>query len=322
MIMNEKLLLITQIHRSGGTFLSQLFDSHSQLYNHPGELEIWKPKPVWGQYKHLVQFYPNNKTWNECFDNLQQERLTQISTTKIFNKPGLNKFSQIQQFKITYSEEKHKQLFHEYFLTLNEITRASVVHIYLKSLFESWDQLQHYPRKYMNCFAANMWCDQISMIRFFQDFPSATVIFLLRRPDTWLKSVLPHRGFSSTDATAALFLLEVWWESLRNLYTYYEIFGSKIIPVIYEDLTDDTENIMKKLCIHLDLNYEPTLVQPTFLGQAIYPNSSFNIDRLGVISNKTRNSPEFTPEIQKWFSNGYMEEYYMARDIIRNKYYK
>ena len=36
--------LISQIQRSGGTLLSQLFDGHPEIYAHPDELKIGHPK--------------------------------------------------------------------------------------------------------------------------------------------------------------------------------------------------------------------------------------------------------------------------------------
>jgi hypothetical protein len=42
------LVLISQIQRSGGTLLSQLFDGHPQLHAHPHELKIGFPKKhIW-----------------------------------------------------------------------------------------------------------------------------------------------------------------------------------------------------------------------------------------------------------------------------------
>ena len=44
----EPLVLISQIQRSGGTLLSQLFDSHPQIHAHPNELYIGYPeKTTW-----------------------------------------------------------------------------------------------------------------------------------------------------------------------------------------------------------------------------------------------------------------------------------
>jgi len=42
------LILISQIQRSGGSLLSQLFDGHPEIYAHPDELKIGYPeKYIW-----------------------------------------------------------------------------------------------------------------------------------------------------------------------------------------------------------------------------------------------------------------------------------
>src|SRR5262249_16213380 len=46
----EPLVLVSQIHRSGGTLLSQLFDGHPEVHAHPHELTIGHPKSqIWPQ---------------------------------------------------------------------------------------------------------------------------------------------------------------------------------------------------------------------------------------------------------------------------------
>ena len=37
---NQNLIIISQIQRSGGTLLTQLFDNHSTLYSYPSELMV------------------------------------------------------------------------------------------------------------------------------------------------------------------------------------------------------------------------------------------------------------------------------------------
>ena len=41
---NEPVAWISQIQRSGGSLLSQLFDGHPQLHAHPHEIKIGYPK--------------------------------------------------------------------------------------------------------------------------------------------------------------------------------------------------------------------------------------------------------------------------------------
>src|SRR5207244_9486462 len=64
----EPLVLVSQIQRSGGTLLSQLFDGHPECHAHPHELTIGHPKSqIWpeldladpaGWYGILYEKYP------------------------------------------------------------------------------------------------------------------------------------------------------------------------------------------------------------------------------------------------------------------------
>jgi hypothetical protein len=164
-----------------------------------------------------------------------------------------------------------------------------------------------------------MWCDQLSVIRFFNDFPDARIIFSLRRPDTWLKSARVHRGAETNDITAMEYLLQYWADSVRNLYEFNSIYGNKIIPIVYEDLTANPEFIMKKLCTHIDIDYDPCLLTPTFCGEPIYSNSSFDIDKKGIIQ-KSADIVKFTPEIDQLLEP-HLVEYVQTRKIIQDKFY-
>ena len=316
----EKLILITQPHRSGGTLLGQLFDSHPQIYAHPAELQVWKPKQYWGEIAPFTQFNPVDKTWDQCFQELEQEYLTAYGKLGGYQKVGINKFSQAEYHKFNYSNLDHANIFKSKFENLSEINRSSVLMAYLLSFFEAWRQLDHYPRKYITTFIPHMWGDHLSVIRFFNDFPNGTIIYSLRRPDTWLNSVLGHRKIKSRDPVIIESLLKSWWESVRNLYEYNSILANKkIIPIVYEDLIGQSELTMKKLCKHLDLDFHPTLLMPTFCGEPIYPNSSFDINQKGIIQ-KSFELINFTPEINDMLEP-YLQEYDITRKLIQNIYY-
>jgi len=57
---NQPLILISQIQRSGGTLLSQLFDNHLERRCHPDELHIGYPKKhIWPD----LNFEDNPGNW-------------------------------------------------------------------------------------------------------------------------------------------------------------------------------------------------------------------------------------------------------------------
>ena len=47
--MTLPLLMVSQIQRSGGSLMAQLFDGHPQLYAHPFEIQIGYPKSGTGR---------------------------------------------------------------------------------------------------------------------------------------------------------------------------------------------------------------------------------------------------------------------------------
>jgi hypothetical protein len=69
----QPLVLISQIHRSGGTFLSQLFDGHPQCHAHPFELRLG---PSHGQPKSWprIDLDANPDTWWKAVRERHVER--------------------------------------------------------------------------------------------------------------------------------------------------------------------------------------------------------------------------------------------------------
>jgi hypothetical protein len=276
---------------------------------------------LWGKLDTYVDFNPKNKSWQECFFELEQKNLTNAGRRGIYNKPGFNQFSRDETYRFDYSIDEHAELFKNYFEELTVISRKSIVMIYLLSFFRVWNKTKYTEKKYITALIANMWCDQLSIIRFFSDFPDAKIIFVLRRPDTWLKSALIHRAFKEDDESASICLLEYWKDSVRNLYEFSEIYGNNIVPIVYEDLTNQPEHILRKLCNIIQIDFHPCLLTPTFSGEKIYPNSSFNIDKKLIVSDDSREPPKFTERINLHLSKFYMPEYNLTRKIILDRYY-
>ena len=55
--LNQDLIIIGQIQRSGGTLLSQLFDSHSEIHSYPSELRLTNPKFDWTKKFNFTTFF-------------------------------------------------------------------------------------------------------------------------------------------------------------------------------------------------------------------------------------------------------------------------
>ena len=76
---NQNLIIISQIQRSGGTLLTQLFDNHSTLYSYPSELMLTSPKFNWQKdfrfstiIRECSKAVPSSQGMNEAFSTGSQ----------------------------------------------------------------------------------------------------------------------------------------------------------------------------------------------------------------------------------------------------------
>ena len=147
---HEPLVLISQIQRSGGTLLSQLFDGHPECHAHPGELHIGHPKK-----------------WNwPCLDLAQPE--SWFAT--LFEKPAY------KALRHGYRKPSSLELDHEVFpfLFLPRLQKAiferciaagpiggerDVLDCYFTSYFNAWldnHNLYGRPKRAVTAFAARL----------------------------------------------------------------------------------------------------------------------------------------------------------------------
>jgi len=94
--------------------------------------------------------------------------------------------------------------------------------------------------------------------------------------------------------------LELWKKNYLNSIKFKKKYNNKILLIDFENLIIDTENIMKKICKKININYEKSLLTPTFNSEPIDSDSSFKsiynkIDRSVInrqISKKDINNKE------------------------------
>ena len=87
----QPLVLVSQIQRSGGTLLSQLFDHHPQLHAHPHELHTGHPnKEAWpaldlarpSEWFHTLYERPAKRSFNEGYRKLVSLKATGDGATE------------------------------------------------------------------------------------------------------------------------------------------------------------------------------------------------------------------------------------------------
>ena len=125
-IHDSPLLLISQIQRSGGTLLSQLFDGHPGLKVFPGELHLAKPKYRWPR---LLLWLPPEFTFRKLVDHRCIEY-----ARKGYKKSKLA----TERIPFDYDVGLHCAAFCAAFRRLRPSTSRQVFDIYFSTFFAAW----------------------------------------------------------------------------------------------------------------------------------------------------------------------------------------
>ena len=188
--MLNPLILITQLHRSGGTLFSQLLDGHSQIQAHPHELFIGKPEK-W-DWPNLGSIFEDPQA---VFESLHEEKIAVIGSGGLFIKPGSNKAAKGQEVPFTYNLERHREIFADIYAQARARSQRLAIQLYLHTFFLAWPEYKPSGReRYVSCFLPHIVIHDESMDRLLRDFPDLFLVNLIRSPDTWLASLVNQIG--------------------------------------------------------------------------------------------------------------------------------
>ena len=273
-IVDKDLVLIGQIQRSGGTLLSQLFDGHSELYNYPSELELTEPTWDWGKNFNFSTVEQNLHLKN----NILSQNYEKLSTGKIDHKTK-NKF--------IFNPFIEKKIFQK-FKTNDLRSNFNAYFTAFYNAFINYNNNKNNKKKFITAFLPRFMTIDENIDFFFQIYPNGKLINIIRDPRSWLISAKRHsRSYEDT-----LSSLDLWKKNCENLLKYKNKYFEKIILIKFDDLIKNTEMTMRKICLVININFEESLLSPTFNGELINSDSSFKsvigtVDK-SVLQTKTK----------------------------------
>jgi Sulfotransferase family len=274
----EPLVLISQVQRSGGTLLSQLFDGHPECHAHPHELLIGHPKST--QWPALDLAAP--ETW---FSILQEEKVARHFRSgykKPAEKPG-DDLTDVFPFLFPPGLQR---LIFDSCLDATKIERErDVLDCYFTSYFNAWldnHNLYTGPKRVVTAFAPRLIRSTPSVEAFFADYPDGTLLSIVREPRAWFASArLQEETYGDVEHA-----LKRWRRSVEAGLTAAERYGDRVVLLTYEQLVLDTEATMRDLAERLGLTISPALLTPSFNGRPIRANSSYAVDQHGVLADR------------------------------------
>ena len=266
------LALISQVQRSGGSLLSQLFDGHPELHAHPHELKIGYPKKhIWPK----IDLNDHPQRWLEI---LFEDKVIEHS------KGGYKKErKQDEVFPFIFMPSVQSRIFLKYLSSVESQTLRDVFDAYMTSYFGAWLNNQNTSgnKKFIIAFTARLAMSMNNMESFFEIYSDGRLISIVRDPKNWFPSALRHDPVKYGDIRSALGL---WHESTQAMIRNKEKFGERVCIIKFEDLVSKTESVMCHLANFLGIQFDRILLTPTFNKFPIRANTSFEMEEAGILN--------------------------------------
>jgi hypothetical protein len=265
------LALISQVQRSGGTLLSQLFDGHSELHAHPHELKIG---------------YPTKYTWPklDLSDNPNRwlETLFEYSVLSHFKKGYKKEKKRDDAFLFLFLPSVQREIFLDYLGSIRSLTIRDVFDAYMTSYFGAWLNNQNSTghKKFVTAFTARLAMRKDNMESFFGTYPDGRLISLVRDPKNWYPSAIRHKPRVCKDIRDGI---ELWKKGAQAMLWNQERYGDHVCILTFEDLIAKTKSVMRYLAEFLEIKFEDILLEPTFNKYPIRANTSFEAEKDGII---------------------------------------
>ena len=285
------LALISQVQRSGGTLLSQLFDGHPELHAHPHELKIGYPtKYTWPK----IDLNDNPKQWLET--------LFEYSVLSHFKKGYKKEKKRDDAFFFLFLPSVQREIFLDYVGSIDSLTLRDVFDGYMTSYFGAWlnNQNSYGQKRFITAFTARLAMRKGNMEAFFGTYPDGRLISIIRDPKNWYPSAIRHKPRVCKDIREGV---DLWKKGAQAMLWNKERYGDRVCILTFEDLIRKTESVMRCLAEFLKIKFEDILLEPTFNKYPIRANTSFEADKNGIIDSTLNRYKTLAPDELEFIQN-------------------
>jgi hypothetical protein len=289
MFIDTPLFLVSQIQRSGGSLLAQLFDGHPQLYAHPNEIRIGHPQ-YWDWP--LLDPADDPQHWFELLRNDKWVKFAKVGLAKT----GKNRLA-LDRYPFTFSEDEQRTVFLELVGSRPVGRQREILNCYFTSFFRSWHEWRPTGREVaLAGFTPRLVMLPDSLARFRSDYDDGKLITIVRDPRSWYASWSRHKsGRADVRLEVA-----VWIQSARAARELVGGRDNSTLGLIFEDLVLDPERVMRNVASFLGIEFLPSLLEPSFLGRPVLPNSSFRVSEYGINPAMARRENEISGDAREY----------------------
>jgi hypothetical protein len=272
---DQPLVLISQVQRSGGTLLSQLFDGHPECHAHPWDLEIGHPRN-W-------HWPPIDLTAPSSWFDVLYEGKVDLHLRKGYSKQALDRDPDV--FAFSFLPRLQKAIFEHRTASRPKVGKRDVFDCYFTSYFNAWldnHNLYTGPKKVITGLAPMLSMESENVEQFFEVYPDGTLVSVLREPLAWFASAQPHSKRFADLETA----LGLWRRSSEAMIEASDRYGDRVVILTYENLVQETEATMRQLAERVGISMHTALLTPTFNLRRIKANSTQRVERYGILRDR------------------------------------
>jgi hypothetical protein len=271
---NQPLVLISQVQRSGGTLLNSLLDGHPELHVHPYELHIGHPtKADWP----ALDLDDGPEAWLAL---LSEPVIAKLFAAGYRKKPDMDEIEDYPTLPFTVVPTLIEHLFRLLCADQPPRSQRQVIDHYLTAFFNAWldnQGLRDEPKRWVAAFAPRVaWGD--SRARFLRDYPDGRIVAMLRDPRAWYASASRFSGrYGELDEAISL-----WQRGATEIAAAKREAPESTLVLTYEAVVQDPERVMREVSEWLGINWSASLLVPTFNRLPVRPNSSYDLTATGV----------------------------------------
>jgi hypothetical protein len=260
---NQPLVLISQVQRSGGTLLLRLFDGHPECHVVPFQLRrvddvakhgLTDPEQAWlalHDPKLVERFRRGHR--QRKHDVLRDE-----DTFPFLLPPGLQRTIYDASVRRLRRRLRTRDLFRCYFT----------------SYFNAWlDYRNVHPiaKRWVVGFEPAVARSTRAWTALREVYPDGRVISIVRDPWSWYASARRWEPRWQNREYA----LEYWYRTAKGTLKWKQKMSTRVYMLSFEDLLARTEETVHRLAAWLEIEDVPQLLVPTFNGLSIGANTSF-----------------------------------------------
>ncbi len=185
-------------------------------------------------------------------------------------------------FLFIFLPSLQKKLFLKYLKPIDKVNQRDVFNAYMTSYFGAWVNNQNRlgDKKFITGFTPRLAFMETNMASFFNIYPDGRLISVVRDPKNWFPSATRHQLDKYGDVTKAL---GQWNESTSSMVRNKKTYGDRVCIITFDDLVQRTESVMRYLADFLNIKFDDILLTPTYNKIPIKPNTSFKLEKPGIM---------------------------------------